>query len=797
MAFIEQSKAFEIKKCMTNDHLFLKKLYNSKKSDYNIISVDHNMVNTYLENGWEEFTKPLKTKTKLRKKKEHGIQFEHDIWCQFYNLGYRNLNIDENFVIHYNYFVENEKVEESKQIDVVAINSETAILIECKSSELPKKAPSYKDEFELLGLRIDGFKKAIHQVFGSELKVKFIFATRNLRLDFKSTDMERLKSARAFYYNNNTFKYVNNLISKYKNAAIYQFSGLLFKNEIISIEKIEIPAIQGDMGNKKYYMFSIEPSLLLKMGFILHRTKVNESEFPTYQRLLVPRRLDNITKFIDNGGFFPNSIIVNFNSQKNKIQFVPGQKVSHSNSKLGTLKIPNSYGIAYIIDGQHRVYGYANSKFKTKNTIPVVAFDNLHTSEQLKIFMDINENQKAVSPTLRIDLEEDLYWNSDRADSRLKALRSSIAKQLSSSQSGPLFEKISVGEDKSLLSLKPFTTAISASGLLPAAAYNKYKEGTTEAALYNVNNQNHNDEMDSTKEKTVQLINLSYELVEQYYPEIFNANPSFIVSNRGTYAFICLIGSLNKFCVEQGILTKKSSSKCRFLEIKPFLTSLLDSLKNLSNKDREKQLSLLGAGADIKWLRQFQSLINSKHPEYYPSELIDWNERQDEDLQNEGRRLGVSIEKRMKNLVLQNLKILFSDTWELEINSVKRECQDRAEKEMEKFYKEFKKKKTVDWTEMFNINDYKTIIEKYWTTSPENSNNEFKSFEKLFALDIGLGFNSKKEQTKWIALFNSYRNLWAHEGSKEKRLNKDEVGKLALMYNHFEKEKLTHNKTYR
>jgi hypothetical protein len=137
-------------------------------------------------------------------------------------------------------------------------------------------------------------------------------------------------------------------------------------------------------------------------------------------------------------------------------------------------------------------------------------------------------------------------------------------------------------------------------------------------------------------------------------------------------------------------------------------------------------------------LRHFQSLINIKYPNYSPPELIDWKERQDESLQNEGRRLGVSIEKKMKTLILENLEILFEDTWELEINSIKRECQDRAEKEMERFYKVFKKKKTVDWTEMFNINDYKSIIEKYWTTYPEIPDPEFKSFQKLFALDMAL-----------------------------------------------------------
>ena len=101
-----------------------------------------------------------------------------------------------------------------------------------------------------------------------------------------------------------------------------------------------------------------------------------------------------------------------------------------SNAQLGILSIPNAYGIAYIIDGQHRLYGYAGSDYKRTNTIPVVAFENMESREQLQIFMDINENQKAVSKNLRLDLEEDINWESLQVDSRLKALRSSIIKAL-------------------------------------------------------------------------------------------------------------------------------------------------------------------------------------------------------------------------------------------------------------------------------------------------------------------------------------------------------------------------------
>ena len=92
----------------------------------------------------------------------------------------------------------------------------------------------------------------------------------------------------------------------------------MFKDELISDKPITIPALKGKMGGKDYYLFSIEPSTLLKIGFVLHRTKVNDSMAPTYQRLLVPKRLKSITKFIDDGGYFPNSIIINFSDSNDE-----------------------------------------------------------------------------------------------------------------------------------------------------------------------------------------------------------------------------------------------------------------------------------------------------------------------------------------------------------------------------------------------------------------------------------------------------------------------------------------------
>lgn len=402
MAFLTDEQIGEIKQKIVTDLATLGKLYYSKKKEYIEQNVEHNEIEDYLSSGWVK-EQELKTKWKIRKNKSHSKLFEDRVWCQFYELGYRILNRDETLKLPFG-----ENSNDKMQIDVLAISQETAFIIECKSAEKSKKATSYKDYFDALKLRIDGLSKSIKDIYGKDLKVKYIFATNNIRILEDSEDKKRLDEMGVFYYNNNTYDYLKSLIKNYGDAAKYQFLGLIFKNETINKERIEIPAIEGKMGGKTYYMFSIEPSLLLKIGFILHRTKANNSEMPTYQRLLVPNRIKYITKFIDEGGFFPNSLIINF-SQGKKIQFEADKRGGSTDSRAGILKIPNQYAIAYIIDGQHRLYGYASSKFISKNTVPVVAMKGLEPIEQLEIFMDINQNQKAVSPSLRLVLEEDLF----------------------------------------------------------------------------------------------------------------------------------------------------------------------------------------------------------------------------------------------------------------------------------------------------------------------------------------------------------------------------------------------------
>lgn len=776
MAFIDPAEVATLRGKISSDKSQLGKIYAAKSAKFHTRNVDHSLVEGLLEEGWEEYGAPLRTKTRLRKPKSHNVQFEDDVWCQLYRLGYRRFNIDETFCLPFG-----QGEADKKQIDVVAIDDDTVLLVECKSSNVPAKAPSYKTEFEALRQRLDGFRKAIDQTFGPGRRIKYIFATRNIRLARDSVDVARLIEAGGFYYNDNTFDYVDSLIRSYRDAAHYQFMGLLMKGQLINREKIEVPAIEGTMGDKTYYMFSLEPQTLLKIGFVLHRTRANEAEMPTYQRLLLPSRLKGISKFIDAGGYFPNSAILNFNERDAKLEFQGQARSKDSASRTGVLKIPNAFAIAYIIDGQHRIYGYANSKFKASNTIPVVAFKNLDPGDQLELFMQINENQKAVSPTLRITLEEDLYWNASRLDSRLKALRSSVIRALGGDPSGPLYNKISLGEDKAVLQAKPFADALHRCKLLPEGRGNKFVDGTTGVSVYDGANVDHSNEMTKARDRVVGLINASYESAEEAFNNHQEAFNSYILSNRGSFAFVSLVGDLHAFEMTQGTISIRSSTAERIAALEKYLLVLFKALMSISPEDAEALTGKLGSGAETTWLRFFQSYVHAKFANYNPPELQDWRERQDKALQTEGRELGTQIERHMKHFIITQLKALFGDNWDIEIGSIQRDCETRAKEQMEKNYKEGLGRQEIPWTDQFFIKDYKTIIEKYWAKKPAHNSNA-ESFEQHFSIDVGHGFSSKSDKIKWISFFNTLRNNWAHEGTKEKGLNSSDVELLAKIH---------------
>lgn len=760
MVNLSEVKIEAIKSHMLHESDALKIKFKAKNTEFETINVPHNEVDAFEKKGYSVVKRSAR-KTTLSRKKAHGIQFEDDVWCMFYKLGFKILNSDENLVVQWG---PNES--DTQQLDVVAINDDAIFVVECKSAQ-NSSSHSFKVELNKMEQYMTGVSEVLRQIYGLEKKVKFIFATRNFRFQEEGEDLSRMMNYGIFHLNDNSYSYVCNLIKSYKETAIYQFLGLMFKNELINDKTITIPALKGKMGTKDYFLFSIEPSTLLKIGFVLHRTKVNDSMAPTYQRLLVPSRLKGITNFIDGGGYFPNSIIINFDetNENVRLSFDSIHKEEASESEFGLLNIPNAYGIAYIIDGQHRVYGYANSQYKNKHTIPVVAFQNMPSEEQLKIFMEINENQKAVSPSLRLDLEQDLYWDSDRLDSRMKALRSSVIKSLALDSNYILYNLISIGEDASKLSFKPFDTALSRSGLIPKASSSQWV-GDTDSCIYNTNEMNLDKAMQDSRKKIAQFLDGAYSIADSNMNDAVKTD--YLLSNRATFAFITLVGSLHKFLISSGAISSTSSIQDRINAIKPYIVTLSDCLNNLSDEENRTIKGVLGQGADVFWLRSYQNIIFKKYNDYCPDELLQWQETQDQSLQQEGQVLKVDIRKQLRVLVFNRLEMVYGKKWVNNVAVLKNQVEGRIIKlygDNDDF-----EMTDYDWKDYIDVLEFKEIIDK---------NFSHKEFEEAFAIDLGLAFKSKKDKLAWIMLIIDNKK-------KSSALTRSDLNRLEYINNHLQ-----------
>jgi tetratricopeptide (TPR) repeat protein len=77
---------------------------------------------------------------------------------------------------------------------------------------------------------------------------------------------------------------------------------------------------------------------------------------------------------------FPTNIVVNF--KRDDLQFE--LKESFGETATGILSLPGQYGSAWVIDGQHRLYGYAYASRQRESdhsVVSVLAYENLPSPE--------------------------------------------------------------------------------------------------------------------------------------------------------------------------------------------------------------------------------------------------------------------------------------------------------------------------------------------------------------------------------------------------------------------------------
>ena len=406
------------------------------------IKVNNSEIEKFLSQGFKIKKEGAKS-TIVFKEKQCGHAFEDEVWTIFYKMGFKTMNKDNKFSVLYS-----EKNNLSKQLDVVAIDDETCLLIECKEAQQYGTSKSFQKDINEISSFYNGICTQISIKYPN-LKFKYIFATKNYIVG--QQDKNRMKENCIVHFDYSAILYYKALVAHLGKAAKYQLLGQIFAGQKITKMDLNIPAIRGKMGGLTYYSFLIAPEKLLKIGYVLHKTNANndyEDLLPSYQRLIKKERLRSVQDFIDKGNFFPNSIIISIDC-KNPLTFNPVPKEYNQDdlAKVGILNLPQTYQSAYIIDGQHRLYGYSESHYASTNSIPVVAFENLDKTEQLKLFMEINLNQKAVPKALRNILEIEIYYDSNDKLLAQSALLGNIAKRLGEDTNSPIKGRVIIGED--------------------------------------------------------------------------------------------------------------------------------------------------------------------------------------------------------------------------------------------------------------------------------------------------------------------------------------------------------------
>jgi DNA sulfur modification protein DndB len=798
MGYLSEEKKQQLLDSLATDHRFLGKLRNSRISEYEEETIEKFELEAYEKNGYEFKPSRLKKKIKVIKYKEHNVAFENKCWCLMYDLGFKILNKNDKFILPYG---KNEG--ESQQIDVVAVNDDVVILIECKSSrELIKK--DHRPYIDTLQKKIAGFNQSIKELFGDR-RVKFMFATNNQKLG--PTNIGILNDSNVFYLNNSSQDYIRSLIDTYKKSAHYQFMSLVFKGEIIKRDKIRIPAIKGKMGGNTYYMFSIEPETLLRIGFVLHRVKANAEDFPTYQRLLKTNRIKSLSDFINAGGYFPNSVILNFDTKglkkSRQLEWEDAGQRDDSLSDHGILKIPNSFAIAYIIDGQHRVYGYSyadNSELKFKQTIPVVAFENLSNERQLEMFMEINENQTAISRNLKETLKEDIYWMSPKPNLRMQALMSGINNFMGSENGFKIANYLSIGEDNKEITMGTVIDGIKDSGFLPVVQKGEMIDDI--GVLYKIGVQDHFKEMNRIKHLLGNFLCEAFDFVIDNYPELWGEKGGLIRSSRGAYAYIRTLGELNVYLSNKKELNKEDDYEVRIEKLNKYLKSLFNGLTETRKNtiEYEKTLKAYGGGNKKVWNHLYTSLINNKFKDFTTPDYEVYLETQDEEIQAEANKLIGNIEQIIKK---RTLNYIYADcggesSFRKKYYDLFEELRKRAELKEIEYENNFGSEKKYEWNEMFNIVDYLNLAEKGWGKPLPEHNIERISKYLSMRMDkeshdpvtnvkyYHCGNDpSYKTGSKWMRKFNIIRSNSAHFGSRNKKngINKAELNMLRLMYN--------------
>lgn len=465
---------------MTGDKPFLGPILQDKKDldreartrndRYERASVSKKLEADYLADGWE-LDKYLKYKAKFRRPKSVDEMLENQVWRLMYLLGYHELNEGRQFTVT----VKRRGAEAlQKQVDVFAKDDETVIVAECKASKRMTRRSLQKDLEEFGSLK-SAFANSIKKHYGKDYKPKIIwmFCTRNII--WSKPDKDRAAGHRIHIVTERQLGYYLQIADHLKGAARYQFLATFLQGQKIpALANKRVPAIRGKLGGKRFYCFVTTPRDLLKIAFINHRSLDHPDGAPSYQRLVSRTRMKQIKTFLEKGGFFPTNLLLNLNTPA---RFEATASDKESGITYGHLLLPDKYRSVWVIDGQHRLYGYAQLGEKAqKQNIIAIAFEQMTKEQEADLFVTINHEQITVPKNLLTDLKGELRWGSKIPSERIAAVSARLVRLLDQDIGEPFHGRVTrqgiTATEDVCLTMPALVDGLRHSGLIGRSALN-------------------------------------------------------------------------------------------------------------------------------------------------------------------------------------------------------------------------------------------------------------------------------------------------------------------------------------
>ena len=648
----------------------LKAEYRKRQSQYVFRNIHPADEQVHIDQGWE-VDRPGKKRTRLKRLKLHGDDLEDRAWCLFYRMGYLEIG-GAGFKIKHQ---RADGSSDAKQVDVFAKDDETVIVGECKSRDSRGRRSLQKDLSETEKLQ-GPIAKAIRAHYGGDFKPKIIWLYFTHNIIWSEPDMDRAAAINVRIVTENEFNYFDAFIKHMGPAGRFQFLAEFLQGQAIpGLSNIRVPATRGKLGKHTFYSFVTTPRSLLKISFVNHLALNHPDGRPAYQRMIHPGRIKAIGAFIKDGGYFPTNLLVNF-TESCRFDQISNKENSDPNIKFGWLYLPSKYKSAWVIDGQHRLYGFSHlDKHQIDSSIFVVAFEKMDTKTEADLFITINHKQKSVPKSVLIALQSDLKWGSSDPRERVVALASALVKSLNSDPTSPLFQRFALQgvapKDNQNLTIPEVVNGLVRANLLGRAGkiYSQgYLTGLTD---------------DETITRARIILNGYFGLIRDANPQRWESGKtSYIAVNPGVRAHLLLIGEIIRFAQSKENIDPQTAKEQQIIEtLKKVASPIFSYLQNAADQAiAEKFSRKFGEGGVKEYFFNLCEIVHFQLPDFGSVEFLGHLHKRADQRVTETNQIIIDLEKAVRDYIIYVLKKVYGTKemrsgekayWELGIENAK------------------------------------------------------------------------------------------------------------------------------